>query len=472
MKISFAAKLGSSDLWVLPFWQGGKAAAELPIKIQGALHDFKGKNGETLLYYSEEQRVLLLGLGPKESASIEMLRRAYAAAVKLAKSKKLKKIEILFPDCKQKEEFFRGIAEGIFLTNYSFTYKKETIKEDPIVLLDSVQFVGAPKTAILDEILPVVEGVHFVRDLVNANADEKLNLVLEKAKKLHPKIKTSIYDKKWIEKQGMGLLLAVGRGSHVDPHFVQLEYKGDTKSKKQVVLIGKGVLYDTGGLSIKPTDGMVSMKCDMAGAATVMGVIKVAAELNLKVNVTVLMPLTENSIDGKSYKLGDVYTSYLGKTVEITNTDAEGRLILADAIAYAQKNLAPSVMVDLATLTGACVVALEDDIGGLFSSDDELADRLLQASDHTDELLWRLPMHTDYFENYKSDIADMINSGSREGSSIKAALFLKQFAGDVPFAHLDIAGPAYVLKPKHYSPLKGTGYAVRLLTQFLKDFKS
>lgn len=470
MKTLFSKNFSSSDLWIFPFWQGPKAAALLPLEIDGALGDFKGKNGETGLCYSKGQRILLLGLGKQEEASVEALRRAYAAAVKVAHAKKLKEMDILFPKCKQKEDFLRGIAEGIFLTNYSFSYKNHSIKEDPIILLEKVVFVGVEKSDLLEEVKIVSDGVHFVRDLVNANADGKMDRVLKAAKKLHPKVKAHIFDKKWIEKEGMGLLLAVNRGSQSDPAFVQLDYVGDPKSEKHPVLIGKGVLYDTGGLSLKPTDGMLSMKCDMAGAATVLGAIKTVAELGLKVNVTVLMPLTENSIGSKSYKLGDVYTSYSGKTVEITNTDAEGRLILADAIAYAIKHLKPTAIVDLATLTGACVVALGDDISGLFCNEDRLAEELLQASEKTDELIWRMPVHDDYFESFKSEIADMINSVGREAGAIKAALFLQAFAKDVPWAHLDIAGPAYIPKPKHYHPMKGTGHGLRLLVEFLRNF--
>lgn len=471
MKIVFSKDFEASDLWVFPFWQGPKEAAPLPLKIEGALDDFKGKNGETALYYSGGQRILLLGLGKQEEACVEALRKAYAAAVKLAKAKKLKRMDLLFPTCKQKEEFLRGIGEGILLTNYNFSYKRDSIKEDPVVALQKVVFVGVEKSTLIEEIETISEGVHFVRDLVNGNADQKLEMVLNQIKNLSPKVKVNLFDKKWIEKEGMGLLSAVNRGSSFDPVFAQLTFSGNPKSKEQIVLVGKGVLYDTGGLSLKPTDGMVSMKCDMAGAATVLGAIKTAAELGLKVNVTVLLPLTENCIDAKSYKLGDVYTSYSGQTVEITNTDAEGRLVLADAIAYAVKNLQPSAIVDVATLTGACVVALGDDISGLFCNDDELAQDLLDASEKTDELIWRLPVHNDYFESFKSEIADMVNSVGREAGAIKAALFLQAFAGDVPWAHIDIAGPSYIPKPKHYNPMKGTGHGLRLLVEFLRSFE-
>ncbi len=469
MKIGFSKDLSPSDLWVFPFWQGPKEAVALPLKIEGALDDFNGKNGETALYYSGGQRILLLGLGKQDKASVEALRKAYAAAVMAARSKKIKRMDLLFPNCKQKDEFLRGIGEGVFLANYFFSYKHDTIKEEPIVLLETIVFAGIEKTKWIEELQTIADGVHFVRDLVNGNADDKLEAILKAIQKLPPKVKRVIFDKKQIEKEGMGLLLAVSRGSSIHPVFVQLTYHGNPKSEQQVALVGKGILYDTGGLSLKPSDNMVTMKSDMAGAATVLGVIKTVAELGLKVNITAFFPLTENCIDAKSYKLGDVYKSYSGKTVEITNTDAEGRLVLADTIAYAAAQK-PAAIVDLATLTGACVIALGEDISGLFCNDDELAEKLLEASENTDELIWRMPVHNDYFESYKSDIADMVNSGSRDASAIKAALFLQEFAGDIPWAHIDIAGPSFISKPKHYNPTKGTGHGLRLLVEFLRNF--
>lgn len=453
---------------VLPFWEGPKAASEGDaFDLKAVLKDFKGKSGETALYYEGGQRILLLGLGKQEKASVEGLRRAYAAATKAACAKRVKEIGIVFPKCKQKEEFFRGIAEGVLLTNYSFTYKRDSVKENPIVLLEKGVWIGIERAEGLEEIETIVEGVCFVRNLVNANADDKIEKLVAAAKKLHPKVKVKVLGKKEIEEEGMGLLLAVNRASAKEPHFIEATYRGDPKSNEHVVLVGKGITYDTGGLSLKPTDGMVDMKCDMAGAATVLGAVRTAAALGLKVNVTAVAAVTENCIGSKSYKLGDVYPSYSGKTVEITNTDAEGRLVLADALGYAVKNLAPSCIVDLATLTGACVVALGDEIAGLFSNDDALAEDLLEVSEWTDEMLCRLPVYGDYLEAYKSEIADLVNSSGREAGAIKAALFLKEFVGEVPWAHLDIAGPAYPAKPKHYHPMKGTGYGVRLLTEFL-----
>lgn len=451
---------------MVPYWEGPKEAADF--EDIDALRDFTGKSGEIALSYEEGRRILLLGLGRQDKASVEALRRAYAAAIKWAQGKKIKEIGILFPKCKQREEFLQGIAEGLLLTNYSFGYKHDALKESLVTLIEKVTFIGVEKEeGLIHKMGLIAEGVHFVRDLVNANADEKGEQLLAAAKKLHPKVKTTILDKKKIENEGMGLLLAVNRASNVDPFIIQATYKG-SKSKEHIVLVGKGVTYDTGGLSLKPTDNMLTMKCDMAGAATVLGVVKTAAALGLNVNVTALAPVTENGIGSKSYKLGDVYRSYSGRTVEITNTDAEGRLILADALAYAVDRLKPSCLIDLATLTGACVVALGEEISGLFSNDEELAAELMESSDRTDELIWQLPVHADYKDSYKSDIADTVNSSGRDAGAIKAALFLQEFVKEIPWAHLDIAGPAYLSKPKYYHPVKGTGHGVRLLVDFLE----
>lgn len=474
MKFSFTPHLEKGfDLLLLPFWEGGRAAADYTsLQISAAVKDFIGKSGDTAFCYDGEQRILLLGLGKQETATVEVLRRAYSSAVKAAATKKIKQMGVLFPKCKQKSEFLQGICEGLLLTNYSFTYKVDSLKEAPIVLLEKVTFIGIEKEKSLEKIQTIVGGVHFVRDLINGNADDKIEKLLHAAKTLHPKVKATIFDKKKLEAEEMGLILAVNRSSSQNPYLIQVSYQGNSKSKEHVVLVGKGITYDTGGLSLKPTDGMWTMKCDMSGAATVLGAVKVAAELGLKVNVTAVAPVTENCIGSKSYKLGDVYRAYSGKTIEINNTDAEGRLVLADALGYSVANLKPSCIIDLATLTGACVVALGEEIAGLFSNDEELADQLMNSSEKTDELLCQIPVYNDYKEAFKSEIADMTNSGGKEAGAIKAALFLQEFVGKTPWAHIDIAGPAYPVKPKHYNPMKGTGYGLRLLVDFLEGISS
>lgn len=267
----------------------------------------------------------------------------------------------------------------------------------------------------------------------------------------------------------MGLLLAVNRGSDSDPAFIIIEYKGNPKSKEKTVLVGKGITYDTGGLNIKVSN-METMKGDMGGAAAVMGTIVAAASLDLKVNVTAVIPTTENSISSRSYKPGDIYKSYSGKTVEIGNTDAEGRLILADALAYAVDHLKPTRLIDLATLTGAMIIALGTETIGLFSNNDALADGLIRSGSDTYERVWRLPLHEEYRDQLKSDFADIRNIGGRAAGSITAAIFLQEFVGKTPWAHLDIAGTAYLEDgAKRYHPKYGTGSGVRLLIDFLEQ---
>jgi leucyl aminopeptidase len=233
--------------------------------------------------------------------------------------------------------------------------------------------------------------------------------------------------------------------------------------------VGKGVTYDTGGLNLKPTGSMETMKCDMAGAAACFGVMQALSKLHMPVNVTVVVPTTENSIDANSFKPGDVYTSYTGLTVEMTNSDAEGRLILADGLAYAVKNLHPTQLIDIATLTGAIDIALGVEASGLMSTSDSLSEGLLQAGEATSERLWRMPLFPEYKDRLKSDIADLKSWNGRPAGANVAAMFLRQFVGDIPWAHIDIASTAYVTDPKKYCPKYASGMGVRLLTQFLEN---
>jgi len=473
-----------ADLLVLPFWEKEIHEAADFGSYKHKFHpslktgDFKAKMGETLLYYVEgelEPRVLFLGLGPEEGVTTEAIRRSYAAAVRVARAKKTKAVNFVLPHTKlPKEAAMRAFFEGIYLTNYAFTrLKGDSLKKDPVVLIERAGLIGFDDQKLLARCKAIGEAIYFTRNLVNGNADEITPEVLakeaEELTKHSSALTIKVLDKKGIEKEEMGLLLAVGRGASVEPRFIELSYKGNPGSKELIVLVGKGVTYDTGGLSLKPTDGMLGMKMDMAGAATVLAVVKAAAALHLKVNVTALVPTAENAIDGKSYKIGDVYRSHSGKTVEITNTDAEGRLILADALSYAVQHLHPTHMIDIATLTGSIIVALGDDIAGLFTADDALAQDLWDASRKTDEPIWRMPFHADYKEGaLKSDVADMVNSSTREAGSMKAAFFLQEFTGNTSWAHIDFAGPAMTTKPKHYNTSASTGYGVRLLLEFLE----
>ncbi len=482
------AKRKKSDLLVLPFWKekkGIKAAADAslmkadvaPLIESG---DFKGKEGECALIYLKngetESRVVLLGLGEKEKENVEHLRRAYSAVAKLAQQKKLTAITIVLPTntSLKEQDVTKGVVEGLLLSNYLFTlHKNESIREKPPVLLKKVTLVGATAAskAVINDSILISDSVYHARDLINQNADlitpQYLGKFAQQIQKDYANVKTTVFDKKRIEKEGMGLLLAVGRGSSVDPAFIIVEYKGDPKSKDHTVVVGKGVTYDTGGLNLKPTGSMETMRQDMSGAAAALCTVRAAAALKLKRNVTAVVPTTENSISGHSFKPGDVYKSYLGKTVEIGNTDAEGRLILADALAYTVKNLKPSRIVDFATLTGAMVIALGEETTGMMSNDDKLSADLSKAGERTFERVWRLPLHEEYKKKLKSDVADLNNIGGRAAGSITAALFLQEFVGETPWAHMDIAGTAFLSEGRAYLPKNATGTGVRLMIDYL-----
>ncbi len=481
-------KRREAELLAIPFWHHGqKAKSAMPLgKIEQSLKpalfskDFNGKEGELLLVYSEgqkEPRFLLFGLGEEGHLSIESLRKAYAGVARFCQKKGIKDINVLLPVATELrsisvEDCLKGICEGILLTNYKWSQKSE--KNNKNELLQSVCLIGtlSKYQPLFESFEQVSEAVYLARDLINGNADIVTPIYLgEVAKKLSsrfPTIKTKILDQEDLEKEKMGLLLAVGRGSSHSPLLIQMHYQGNPGSKEHTVLIGKGITFDTGGLNLKPSSSMETMRDDMSGAATVMGTIAAVAALKLKVNVTALVPTAENAIDANSFKPGDVYKSYNGKTVEIKDTDAEGRLILADALAYAAKNLSPTRMIDLATLTGSMVVALGEEMSGFFSNEDKFAKKLAEASEVSHELLWRMPLHQPYKELLKSDIADLKNIGGRPGGSILAALFLEEFVANIPWIHIDIAGTAFNTKEREYTPKNGVGFGIRLLVEFFQ----
>lgn len=476
----YKSKKGKDFLWP-------KETTSFQHEFEPALSsgDFKGKEGEVLLHYvkdlkANEKRVLLLGLGEEEEITLESLRRSFGSALKALLKLKCKAATVTLPDglkTVSKEEELIGALEGLLLPNYKFDQLKHESKDkEGASVVEKLYVVSSLKSAkqIAEKTLEVVEGVFLARDLVNGNADEVTPSFLAKVAhgiaKEHTNVKTTVYNRKELEKMGLGLLVAVGRGSHHDPHLIIVEYNGNKAHKKtqNTIIVGKGVTYDTGGLNLKPTGSMETMKCDMGGAAAALATVSVAAALNLKVNVTAVVPTTENSIDALSYKPGDVYKSYLGKTVEIGNTDAEGRLILADALAYAVKNLHPTEIIDLATLTGAIDIALGSEAAGLFSNNDALAKKIEKSGEATFERVWRMPLFKEYRDLLKSEIADMKNHGGRSGGAILGAHFLHDFVGNVPWAHLDIASTAYLGEPKRYIPRHGTGYGVRLLVDYLQ----
>ena len=494
MQISVVEKLKqrkAADAIVIPFWQEKKKAVVACLASEFAsayaeplkAGDFHGKEGETLILYhrGREKRIILLGLGGKKANSIDTFRRAYAQSVKVALRKKLRTVNFILPlvEWVEMPVLAKAVSEGILLTNYAFDKLKEkALKEDPHPLLTKGCLIGCSKKdhESVKKAAKVISEVNFVRDLVNGNADDVTALALAQAAKDIGKqfsnVKTTILNKKQLEQEKMGLLLAVGKGAACDPALIIIEYKGDPKSRQMTAIVGKGITFDTGGLNLKIAGtGIETMKCDMAGAAATLGILRAAAAIGLKHNLVGVIAAAENAVGPLSYKPGDVFRSRAGITVEISNTDAEGRLVLADALSYVQDKYRLTRMIDLATLTGGIVIALGEEATGLFSNNDALAKALTKAGDISHERVWRMPIYAEYKENLKSQIADIKNSGPRKASSATGAMFLQQFVKNVPWAHLDIAGTAYLSEPRTYHPTLATGVGVRLLIEFFENLK-
>ena len=362
----------------------------------------------------------------------------------------------------------RAFTEGIALAAYSYTLKKEP---KPVALREVTIVARKPDQAAVDAGLRTARATVTARDLANTPSLEKTPTWLAKqASGIGRRPLTArIRDEKQLATEGFGGILAVGAGSTRPPRLIELSY-APSGATRHVVLVGKGITFDSGGLSLKPSEGMVWMKTDMAGGAAVLGVMSGIAELAPAVRVTALVPAAENMPSGSATRPGDVITHYGGRTVEVLNTDAEGRLVLADALAYAVATLEPDVVIDLATLTGAMPVALGKRMAGLFCNDERLAKDLLAAADAAGERLWRMPLVEDYRFSLDSPVADLKNIGGPEvsGGSITAALFLREFVGDVPWAHLDIAGAARSDGDDDEITRGATGYGVRTLLRYLE----
>ena len=490
--VSNLEKRKEADALVIPFWKskkGFEAACELgnlkkSLHLSLVSHDFTGKDGETLWVYAdlpEEKRFLLVGLGESEKLTQEKLRRAFGAAAKACMHKKAKNVNLILPqsDLLSQDTVAKSVCEGFFSANYSFdALKNDTLSERKYAFIEKVTLISdEPKEALLqaNHTLKIMKGVFLARDLTNGNADDVTpKFLAETAKKLsksYPAIKTTVYDKKWIQKKGMGLYLAVAQGAVFEPYFIIAKYEGNPSSKDHTVLIGKGITFDTGGLHLKSQGGawgIETQKTDMAGAALVLGVLQAIAALDLPINVTCIIPAAENAIGSHAYKPGDVYKGYSGKTVEILSTDAEGRLTLADALAFTVKEIRPSRIIDFATLTGSVIVGLGHEIFGIVSNSEMLTQEILHAGQRTSEKGWELPFHEDYKELLKSDVADLKNVAGREGGAINAGLFLHEFVGNTPWAHCDIAGVATAKDCKHYLPKGATGIGVRLMVDFFE----
>jgi len=448
--------------------------------------DFSGKAGQVTVFYPQNgyatKRVFLIGLGKKDKFDLDKIRAAGGRAVQKAKELKLKRFAFIYPDNLpakfQNQDVAQALTEGVILANYEMA-KYKTIDRENIVTVDAVTLVerDSKKSSAINKGREIGEATSWAasltRDWVNFPPNELTPTKLaEETKKLALKynIKCQVLSPDEIKKLGMGALLGVAKGSQEPCRFIILEYNGGRKTESPVVLVGKGITFDSGGISIKPAENMDQMKGDMAGAATVISAGLGAARLKLPVNLVVLVPTTENLPSGTAYKPGDILTSMSGKTIEVLNTDAEGRVVLADALAYASR-YKPQAVIDLATLTGACIIALGHAAAGMLGTDDKLKNRLRDASKKTAEKVWELPLWEEYGEQIKSSIADVKNTGGRPAGAITAAYFLKMFADGYPWVHLDIAGMDLEEKGKAYTPKGGSGYGVRLLIQMLRDWR-
>ncbi len=437
-------------------------------------HDFKGDEGQILFAQHNNYSLVLIGIGEESSVSAEKLRQA---GVKLLRGiKNFKSITVDIGNCsyanEQKGQAVQAFLEGAFLGEYEFNLLKSK-PEKPVKRTINILGSGASLKKAISRAESISFGVNTARDFVNLPGGDLTPVVFaRKASALAKEngMSVKVLDGLAIKKAKMGGILGVNRGSTQQPRFVQLTYKPQKSSTKHIVLVGKGVTFDAGGLSIKTAVGMSTMKCDMGGAAAVLGSMLATAQIAPNVKVTGLIPLTDNMLGGDATRPGDVLRIKNGKTVEVLNTDAEGRLILADALSVASDMKADAI-IDLATLTGACMVALGSQYAGLMGTDETLIESLKQAGKQTGERVWHLPLPDEYRSQLDSNIADVKNIGSNWGGALTAGLFLKEFVSEeVPWAHLDIAGPAFADAPWGEHPKGGTGFGVRLLVDLIENF--
>jgi leucyl aminopeptidase len=433
--------------------------------------DFAGKLGDTSLLYGQEQapRLLLVGLGERESFDLERLRCASATAARRARALKLREAAVALPQEAETRETARAAAEGAILGLYRFDRHKSGAESHELETFWLVSGEHDLEQAIegTDVGQKVASGAVLARDLANEPSNVATPAYLaEKAREVCQRhgMQVTVLDRAGLEVEGLTGLSTVGRSASNEPRFIVLEHRkgGDAAP---IVLVGKAVTFDSGGISIKPSSGLEDMKFDMSGGAAVLGAMEALGALDLALNVVALVPATENLPGGDAYKPGDVLKLHSGKTVEIVTTDAEGRLILADALSYARR-YEPAAVIDCATLTGACHVALGDHASGLMGNDEGLISEVRAAGEAAGERAWHLPLFEEYTEQIKGDVADIKNSGGRYGGALTAGAFLKEFA-DYPWAHLDIAGTAYGKKDNAYTPKGATGAPTRLLVRFL-----
>lgn len=491
MKITLTKQISKkTSFLVVPLFSDEKLTTTGPAELKKLLaareksKDYKGKKGESLLLTPDSatlpKKILFFGFGKKKKISDEIVRNEAAKIIKKVKHYDRNDLSVYLPQ--DLNPFAQAFSEGFVLANYNPAiyqtgknkqkHQKKDIKNIEII----VQRNEKKLKSNLEKGLKIGKAVNETRDLVNGpNNYVNAESMVQTARKISRQngYKIAILNKKQLEKLKMGALVGVNLGSDKEAKLVVLEHKpAHAKKSAPILIVGKGVTFDSGGYNLKPSRAITNMKEDMAGAAVVLGVFHLLKKLNIPHHVIGITPLTDNLIGSKAQKTNDIITTYSGKTVEVTNTDAEGRMILADAISYGIKKYNPKYVIDLATLTGACMVALGDRYAGLLGNDDKLIEKIKKSGDATGELVWHLPIHPDYRKKMKSKIADLQNSeGSGLAGASKGAAFIQEFVGKTAWAHLDIAGVTFVKDPKPYDYEAATGYGVRLLTKFFEDLK-
>ena len=461
IKVVENSKNIESDILVVSMFEGEKTSSELANTYAIDQDNFKGKFGETYLLptYGKEiyRKVLVLGLGKKSELNPNKLREAVAKAIKKAMQMEAKTVAFSLDgiDFDYSEQF----AMGAFIADYTFDKYKSEKKDNKVKEV----YVQANQD-LVNKAEKIASAMAFTRNLANEPAQYATPSELA-AIACDLGLETKIYDKDECEKMGMGAFLAVARGSIQEPKFIHMKYSV-ANPKKKIAIIGKGITFDSGGLDIKPPSSMLTMKDDMSGAACVLGIMSILKEFNPQVEVHGIIAACENMPGSSAYKPGDILTAKNGKTIEVDNTDAEGRLTLADALCYACE-LGVDEVIDIATLTGACMVALGSNAAGIMGNDDSMINELITTAEKSGERYWKLPLWEEYFDSLKSDIADMKNTGSRWGGASTAGVFLQKFVKDVKWAHIDIAGVAFLEKPQKELIKGASGAGVRTLLNYI-----
>ena len=491
LSVANPAEVETECLAVVVLDQGSKDKTEVSVQASDAAikdvaaevigtGEVTGKTFETTLLHHpaklKAKRLLLLGGGKAKNFTASELRKLAGAAVRFFKPKGIRSFAFLAPESIKSDEAVKAIVEGAFVGNFDPDTYKSDRKDQKI---DSITVVARGEQAKLqkamDEARIIGESQNFTRDLVNEPGNRMTPTILaERARKMAQEVglKFEAYGADKLKELKMGAFWGVAQGSDEPPALIVMRYEPpDAPTTPVLGLVGKGVTFDTGGISIKPADGMEKMKYDMAGAAAMIGAMRAIALLKPKVRVTAIVCATENMPSGKAQKPGDIQIAMSGKSIEIINTDAEGRLVLADGLCYARQ-LGCTHLIDAATLTGAVVVALGYVNAGVFANDEKMYERFRQALEKAGEKFWRLPLDEEYKENIRSNIADIVNSGGRWGGAVNAAMFLKEFAEDTPWLHLDIAGTAWMEENKPWIAKGPSGIAVRSLVEFARGLSS